>query len=79
MKVTINVSEKSLRNMVKSAGLKIKSKNSFEKLLKSKKFQKNIASDIYQVWQLQNDDAEGDFYDVVKDLFGNAVKAPDDY
>ena len=78
MKVSINITDKDLLDMIKTAGLKVKSKAAFKKLIKTPKFKKDVAADILNVWQLQNEDGDGDFYDVVFDLFDGAVIDPDE-
>lgn len=72
MKVIVNVPEKLLRGMIKEAGLKIVNLRDFRKAMKTKQFQKTIADDLLQTWEMQND--SGDLYEVVNSLFDDLVE-----
>lgn len=78
MKVTIDIPERMLREMVEKADLKIVNLKAFRKAMKTKKFQKEIAADMLNVWGLENDDAEGDYQEVVLGIFGDLVVDPNE-
>ena len=73
IELTIKVKVKDLKDMVKNADMEIKDEAKFDKLIKSKKFQEDLAADILNVWQLQNECAEGDLHEVVQGLFGEEL------
>jgi hypothetical protein len=78
IKVTVEVEVKELREMIRIAGLKVVNRDSFKQFINSPQFKKDLASDIHGVWIETNEDSEGDYTDVVANLFGDQIKDDED-
>lgn len=79
IKVTVEVEVKELREMIRIAGLKVVNRDSFKQFINSPQFKKDLATDIYGVWVDTNQDSEGEYTEVVADLFGDQIKDDEDH
>ena len=74
--VSIKLTQAELKKAIESAGLKITDRAAFGALLDNPEFQQKLAADIKQVWELTNDEEDGENLAM---LFGDVVEFDDEY
>ena len=75
--VTIKVKVSDIKDLVKYAGMEIVDKAAFKERIASAEFARELATDIYTVWNLTNEEANGDLDSQVQFLLKDTVDYAD--